>query len=167
MKLVVGWAIAALVLAAMLLAACGGGGDGKEESAATSPATDTPEERTPADESRTADIDVCALLSDAEISEVLGATLPSEASEPVGPLTGCSWGTGTLIVQIAPADSLVLAPGEEDCPSAGLGDESVVCEGRVKFLTNGIRTSVQTIDPGVSDDQLLAVATTLLPKLQE
>ncbi len=157
--------LAGLALAAMLLAACGGSGG----SGGTTPTVVETEELDgeAADESRTADIDVCALLSDAEISAILGATPPSEASEPVGPLTGCSWGTGTLIVQIATADALALAPGEEDCPSAGLGDESVVCVGRVKFLTNGIRASVQTIDPGVSDDQLLAVATTLLPKLQE
>ena len=159
--------IAALFLLAVISAACGGDDGNADDPAATPPeTTEAPEQASPADQSRTADIDVCALLSDAEISAVLGATLPSEASEPAGPFTGCSWGTGTLIVQIAPADSLILAPGEEDCPSAGLGDDSVVCEGRVKFLTNGIHASVQTIE-SVSDDQLLALATTLLPKLQE
>ena len=112
--------LAALALAALLLAACSSNGGVGETPTVVE--TEEPDGEA-ADKSRTADIDVCALLSDTEISAVLGAAPPSEASEPVGPLTGCSWGTGTLIVQIAPADSLVLAPGEEDCPSAGLGDE--------------------------------------------
>jgi hypothetical protein len=41
-----------------------------------------------------------------------------------------------------------------------------MCFGSVKFLTNGIHASVSTIED-LSLDQLLAVATTLLPKLQD
>ena len=82
-----------------------------------------------------------------------------------GPFTGCSWGTGLLIVQITPSETLILAPGEDDCRSAGVGDESADCPGRVKFLTNGIHVSVSTIED-IAGDQLKAVARTLFPKLK-
>ena len=114
----------------------------------------------------TADIDVCALLSDEEISAAIGNVPPSEPTEPVGPLTGCKWGSGLLFVQIAPSATLVTAPTETDCPSAGIGDESAMCPGSVKFLTNGIRATISTIE-NLTEDQLLAVARVLLPKLQD
>ena len=38
--------------------------------------------------------------------------------------------------------------------------------GRVKFLTSGIHVSVRTINPSVTDEHLLALAATVLPKLQ-
>ena len=113
----------------------------------------------------TSDIDVCALLSDEEITAAIGSAPPKEPTEPAGPFTGCKWGSGTLYVQIAPAVTLITAPTESDCPSAGVGDESTMCFGSVKFLKNGIHTTVSTIED-VTLEQMKAVATTLLPKLQ-
>ena len=115
--------------------------------------------------SATGDIDTCALLTDDELIAVLGEAPPPEESEPAGPFTGCSWGTGDVLVSIASSDSVILAPGEDECPSAEIGDESYACEQRVKFLTNGIHVTVSTINPFVTDEQLLALAATVLPKL--
>jgi hypothetical protein len=148
-------AIAISFAALFVLASCGGndesdGSDGNGDTGATS----------------TADIDICALLSDQEISAAIGSAPASEPTEPAGPFTGCKWGSGLLYVQIAPATTLITAPGEADCESAGIGDESTMCFGSVKFLTNGIHASISTIE-NVTLDQLLAVATTLVPKLQE
>jgi len=151
--------IATVCVAAIVLVSCGddgsvaefgGGGEGGGGSGG----------------SKTAEIDVCSLLTEAELTATIGEAPPPDPSEPAGPFTGCSWGTGDVIVSIATTDSLILAPGEDECPSAELGDESYACEDRVKFLTNGIHTSVSTINPFVTDEQLLALATTLLPKLQ-
>ena len=138
-------------VALLVLASCGGtnGTDSNADISATS----------------TADIDVCALLSDEELVAAIGSAPASEPSEPAGPFTGCSWGGGLLIVQIAPAVTLITAPSDKDCPSAGIGDESAFCSG-LKFLTNGIHTSVSTIG-NLTEDQQLAVARTLLPKLQD
>ena len=151
-------AIATLCAATLMFASCGGDNHGPAASAADVGASSG---------SKTADIDVCALLTDAELTAVLGEAPPPGPSEPAGPFTGCSWGTGDVIVSIATTDSIILAPGEDECPSAGLGDESYACEDRVKFLTNGIHASVSTIDPFVTDDQLRTLAATVLPKLQE
>jgi hypothetical protein len=142
------------VLLVLVLTGCGDSADGGEANGTENGATDT------------SGIDVCALLSDEELTSAIGIAPPKEASEPAGPFTGCSWGTGLLIVQIAPSETLIMAPGEDDCPSAGIGDESVSCPGRVKFLTNGIHVSVSTIED-ITEDQMKAVATTLLPKLQD
>lgn len=117
--------------------------------------------------SSTDGINVCALLSDEEIVAAVGIAPESKPTEPSGPFTGCNWGTGFLFVQIAPAVTLITAPleGESDCPSAGVGDESIVCFGGVKFLTNGIHASITTIE-NLTEAQMVAVARALLPKLQ-
>ena len=141
------------VLLVLVLAGCGNVNDGGEATGSESGTADT------------SDIDVCTLLSDEELTAALGIVPPKEASEPAGPFTGCSWGTGLLIVQLAPSESLIMAPGEDDCPSAGIGDESVSCPGRVKFLTNGIHVSVSTIED-ITEDQLKEAAAAVLPKLQ-
>jgi len=150
-------AIATICAATLMLAACDSD-DGLGDDAA---------EVEDSAGSKTAEIDVCALLTDAELTAVLGQAPPGDPSEPAGPFTGCSWGTGDVIVSIATTDSIILAPGEDECPTAGLGDESYACEDRVKFLTNGIHASVSTINPFVTDDQLLTLAATVLPKLQQ
>lgn len=154
--------IAAISLAALLLASCGddSGGGGLLGSGDAGPTV------TGAAGARTAGIEPCSLFTDAELIEVLGEAPPAEESAPAGPFTGCSWGTGEVLVSIATTESIILAPGENECPSAGLGDESYACEDRVKFLTDGIHASVSTIDAFVTDDQLLALAQVLLPKLQ-
>ena len=149
---------AAIICAVVLaLAACGGddgdnGGGGAE--AGTGDAG-----------SRTADIEPCSLLTESELTAVLGVAPPADESEPAGPFTGCSWGTGDVIVSIATSDSVILAPGEDECPSANLGDESYACEQRVKFLTNGIHVTVSTINAFVTNDHLHALAEAVLPKL--
>ena len=147
--------------ATLVLAACGDSGGGAGPAGVGAGNDNGPAA------SSTADIVPCDLLTDAELTLVLGEAPPAEESEPAGPFTGCSWGTGDVLVSVAPSDSVILAPGEEDCPSAGLGDDSYLCEGRVKYVTRGIHVTVSTINPFVTDDQLLSLATTLLPKLQD
>ena len=147
------FATACAALLVLLLASCGGG-DGSDSNGTNDEATST------------ADIDVCSLLSDEEITAAIGSAPVSKPTEPAGPFTGCSWGSGLLYVQIAPSATLITAPGETDCPSAGIGDQSTMCPGSVDFLTNGIHTSISTIED-LSQAQMLAVATTLLPKLQD
>lgn len=115
--------------------------------------SDAPEEPEDSGGSKTAGIDVCALLTDAELSAVLGSAPPAEAGEPAGPFTNCSWGIGRVLVSIATSDNLILAPGEDECPSAEIGEVSHSCPGRVMFLTNGIHVSVTTIE-NVTNDQL-------------
>ncbi len=146
------FATACAALLVLLLASCGGD-DGSDSKGTKDGATST------------ANIDVCSLLSDEEITAAIGNAPASEPTEPAGPFTGCKWGSGLLFVQIAPSTTLITAPGETDCPSAGIGDESTLCFGSVKFLTNGIHTTISTIED-LSEAQLTAVATTLLPKLQ-
>ncbi len=139
----------ATITTALLFAACGG------DSSAV-----------PTTESRTADIDVCALLTPEEISSIFGEAMTPEASEPAGPFTGCSWDTGDLLLSIATTTSLILAPGEDECPSVGVGEVSHQCEGRgIKFLIDGIHVSVSTINGLVTDEQLLAAARAVETKL--
>ena len=149
--------IATACVALLVLASCGGNNGTDSNGTDSNPDTGG---------TSTADIDICALLSDQEITAAIGSAPASEPTEPAGPFTGCKWGSGLLFVQIAPAVTLITAPGEVDCPSAGIGDESTVCFGSVKFLTNGIHVSVSTIE-NVTAEQMKAVATTLLPKLQD
>ncbi len=145
--------IATACAALLVLTSCGGSNG--SDSSGNGSSADT-------GATSTADIDVCALLSDEELVAAIGSAPESEPSEPAGPFTGCSWGGGLLIVQIAPAVTLITAPSDKDCPSAGIGDESAFCSG-LKFLTNGIHTSVSTIG-NLTEDQRLAVARTPLPK---
>lgn len=154
-RAVVRVAFAVICITVVVLASCGGDvGD------------DTSSDDGGVDRSKTSDIEPCSLLTDAELTAILGEAPTADVSEAAGPFTGCSWGTGDVIVSIAESDSVILAPGEDECPSAGLGDESYACEQRVKLLTNGIHVSVTTINPFVTDEQLLALAEAVLPKLQ-
>lgn len=147
----------AIACAALLvLVSCGGGNGDDGNGSGSSGETEA---------TSTADIDVCELLSDEELIATIGSAPAAEPSEPAGPFTGCSWGSGLLIVQIAPAVTLITAPSDKDCPSAGIGDQSAFCSG-LKFLTNGIHTSISTIE-NLTEDQRLAVARVLLPKLQD
>ena len=147
----------AITCAAMLVLTSCGGSNGDSNNVSNSNAD--------AGGTSTADIDVCALLSDEELVTAIGSAPASEPSQPAGPFTGCNWGSGLLIVQIAPSATLITAPSDKDCPSAGIGDESAFCSG-LKFLTNGIHTSISTIE-NLTEDQRLAVARILLPKLQD
>ena len=156
MKLV----IAVAYVLFLVLASCGGNGE-------TSPGGDTSQTTVAGvDGGRTEDIDVCALLTDEELTAAVGRAPTSRPTEPIGGLTGCSWGVGLVIVQIRTSETLVTAPLEADCPSANIGVQSTVCFGSVKFLTsNDIQATISTIEP-LEESQLLTIATTLLPKLQ-
>jgi hypothetical protein len=143
--------------AALLIASCG-----DDSSSGGAGAIDN---EVGASRSSGSNIDVCDLLSAEDLSAALGEARQPEESEPAGPFTGCSWGTGDIIVSVAETGSIILAPGEDECPSAGLGEESYACEGRVKFLTDGIHVTVSTIDPFVTDDQLQGLAERILSKL--
>ncbi|NND84835.1 MAG: hypothetical protein HKN46_06760 [Acidimicrobiia bacterium] len=145
--------IATISAALLLLAACGDGEAGTAGDAAG--------------DSKTADIDVCSLLTSEELISVIGEAPEAETSEPAGPFTACSWGTGDVGVSIATSDSIILAPGEDECPSAGLGEESYACEGRIKFLTNGVHVTVRTINPFVTGDDLQALAEIVAPKITD
>ncbi len=149
--------VLAVAAVALLIASCGDDG--------ISGGSDAVDSEAGASQSSGSNIDVCDLLSAAELSAVLGETPQPEESEPAGPFTGCSWGTGDVIVSVAETGSIILAPGEDECPSAGLGEESYACEGRVKFLIDGIHVTVSTIDPFVSDDQLQSLAEAVHSKL--
>ena len=137
-------------IALLVLSSCGGTSEGGTNADNAETSTDG--------------IDICALLSDEEISAAIGSAPASEPTEPIADLTGCNWGSGLLIIQIRPSNTLITAPTETDCPSAEIGDESRSCPGRVKFLTNGIHTTIQTIED-LSEAQLIAVANMLAPKL--
>ena len=71
-----------------------------------------------------------------------------------------------MFVSIASSDTVILAPGENECPTANLGDDSYLCSGRIKFLVNGVHVTVSTIDPFVTNEQLLALAEAVLPKVE-
>ena len=147
-------AFATACVALLVLASCGGGGDTSSTTAAD-PGSGSTE-----------GIDVCALLTDEELIAAVGSAPSSRPTDPIGGLTGCSWGTGLVIVQIRETETLVTAPLEADCPSANIGVQSTVCSGSVKFLTsNEIQATISTIEP-LEESQLLTIATTLLPKLQ-
>lgn len=134
-----------LVVAAAIgfvAAGCGGGGDsrplfgdGDDAQAAGSGSTDG--------------VDVCELLTPDEIMTAMGFPndpLPAfETTGPSGPFTGCSWGTGWLLVQIAEADGLILPP-TDDCPVLDLGEDARSCPGAVKFFADGIHVSISTLD---------------------
>lgn len=147
-------------IAVLILASCGGNGttDATNDTSGTTASAGS--------ERSTEDIDVCGLLTDAEMTAAVGRAPSSRPTDPIGGLTGCSWGTGLIIVQIRNTTTLVTAPLESDCPSADLGEESTVCLGSVKFLTsNNIQATISTIE-NIEESQLLAVASTILPKLQ-
>lgn len=148
---------AIILIAALVAAACGGNGTGEsggdDDSGSGTAARSTDH------------IDICTLLSDEEITAAIGNAPPKKPTEPAGPFTGCNWGSGTLIVQIAPSSTIITAPAESDCPSAGIGEVSTMCFGSVKFLNAGIHVTVSTIED-ITESQMLTVAQTLLPKLQ-
>jgi len=148
--------VAVVAVAVLFVASCGDDGGGFPVASEAGEASSG---------SKTDDIDPCALLTDTELSAVLGTVPPSEFFGPNGPFTGCSWGTGDLMVSIATTDELILAPGErERCEPGDLGEDSVVCGGEVTFLLNGIQVGVSTIS-ATTIDQLLALARTIPSKL--
>lgn len=157
--------IAILAVLLAVLTACGGddggGGFGFDDSGSDSDSGGS------SGGSLTADIAPCDLFTDAELTAVLGGgPRTAEESEPAGPFTGCSWGTGDILISLATTDEPILAPGLEDtCPSADLGERSFVCEGRVTVLVGGIQYTVSTIDPFAETEHLVALAAVALPKL--
>jgi hypothetical protein len=157
---------ATICVLVLVAAACGDDGVGRGDLAAGDDNSGSPGGSAG---SKTADIEPCDLFTDEELNSVLGVVPVGDESEPAGPFTGCSWNTGLVLVSIATSDTLILAPGQrEDCPSAGIGEDSVNCPGSVKFLTNGIHASVSTIeDRTVTADQLLTLAGILEPKLED
>ena len=114
---------------------------------------------------QTDSVDVCQLLTADEIMTAMGfpdEPLPSsENTGPSGPFTGCSWGTGWLLVQVAESDRLILPPSDP-CPAIDLGDDARECPGDIKFLTNGVHVSITTLDRH-PNSSLLAIADLLLP----
>ena len=110
-------------------------------------------------------VDVCGLLTADEIMSAMGFPgdpLPGfETTGPSGPFTGCSWGTGWLLVQIAEADGLILPP-TDDCPVLDLGEDARSCPGAVKFFADGIHVSISTLDRH-PNSALEAVGRLMLP----
>ena len=151
----------------LVLASCGGNG-GEGGSGGTADTADSTGAADAGDNggTATAGIDVCALLSDEEIAGALGrAPITSRPTEPIAGLTGCSWDTGLLIVQIRPSSTLITAPFEVDCPSANVGEDSIVCNASLDFISNNIHASVTTIE-NVEEAQLVAIAMILEPRLR-
>lgn len=146
-------------IALLLTAACGGGDADDNASDSGSGVSSNIAERT-------ADIEPCTLLTDADLTAIIGTVPTAEESTPAGPFTGCSWGLGIVRLSIATSDHVILAPGEDECPSADLGEESYQCEGRIKLLTNGIHLTVSTSDRRVTSAHLLAFTEVVLPRLQ-
>ncbi len=113
--------------------------------------------------------EVCALLSDAEMESLVGQALPSEPIGPDSPNTGCSWNTGSVIVQVSVGSTTpVTAPGQQ-CTPVDLGDEALECDGVIQFITNETRVRVSTdgfpLSVGADAPDVLAVATALEPKI--
>ena len=120
---------------------------------------------------RTGDVNVCTIVPEADLLAAMDSTaseLPSaERTGPSGPFTGCSWGTGWILVQVAEADGLILPPVRLDgCVTVGIGDAAESCPGQVSFFVNGIHTSVSTLDPH-PQELLIAVAELFLPYVQD
>jgi hypothetical protein len=109
---------------------------------------------------------VCELLDENEVEALVGKSITGQSltAEPGegSPYSSCSWNTGRLIIQVAPGNSIVLAPGQE-CPSIDVGQEGVECPGSAQFVVGDSRVIVQTIED-VTGAQLLAVAEALEPK---
>ena len=159
--------IALLAAFSLFLVACGD--DGSGNLFGPEPGDDAPssaEEGSSEGGSLTDAIAPCELITEAELTAVVGRALAPEESEPAGPFTGCSWGTGTVLISLATTDNPILAPGqEEDCPTAGIGDRSFICPGKVTVLVGGIQYSVSTIDAFIEQDVLINLAAIVEPKL--
>lgn len=143
-----------VALLVLVVSACGGG------SAA---------DRASGDESITSE-EVCALLSDAEMESLVGRALPAEPIGPDSPNVGCSWNTGSVLVQVRAGQTTpVTAPGQQ-CTSLDLGSEALQCDdGAVQFITNGFRVRISTdgfpLALGGDAPDVLAVARALEPKI--
>lgn len=158
--------MAAMAMLALVAVGCGddGGGNPLVADGASGGAGDGGADS--GDDSTVNGIDPCTLVTDDEMTAVIGRSLQGELGDNNGGFLGCSWNTGDVIVTIAAVPSIVLAPGNEECPSADLGEESVNCPGAVKFWTDGLHVSVSTIS-NVDNDQLLALARVVEAKLAE
>ena len=154
---------AVAVLAVVLVAsACGGdsgGGDtpGASEEGAACPAEITGEE-------------VCPPLPDAEMETLVGRAPPAEPIGPDSPNIGCSWNTGSVIVQVSVGQTTpVTAPGQECTEIPDLGDLALECDTAIQFITNGTRVRVSSdgfpLSVGAGAPDVLAVARALEPKI--
>lgn len=147
----------ALLALALVASACGGDGtDGAADGGVAPEGAITSEE-------------VCALLSDEEMESLVGRALPAEPIGPDSPNTGCSWNTGSVLVQVSVGQTTpVTAPGQE-CAPLDLGSEAIECAGSVQFITNGTRVRVSTdgfpLSLGADAPDILAVARALEPKI--
>ena len=153
----------ALLSIALVASACGGDAsddDGASGATAGNGSTSAPEITSE---------EVCALLSDEEMESLVGEALPFEPIGPDSPNIGCSWNTGSVIVQVSVGQTTpVTAPGQE-CTPVDLGDEALECDGAIQFITNGTRVRVSTdgfpLSLGAEAPDVLAVATALEPKI--
>ena len=136
-----------LLVAALIVAGCGGDGDGGGFGGVAGSGS-----------SDITDVDPCGLITDAEISGIIGLSVTGEDREPAGPFVNCSYNTGDVNISVAASDRIILAPGQEDeCPPLDIGDESYDCPGRVAFLSKGHHVSVSTISR-VTPAQLADIA---------
>lgn len=142
----------------MLLVACGGDDDAAPTAAVdTSGGAEAEGELTPDD--------VCALLSDDDISSVLGETYPFVPNDypEESPFPGCSWRTGRILVQVAPGSTPVTAPGQE-CAPLDIGDVSLDCTSSIQAVVGDSRVVVSTIED-LTAEQLIALTELAVAKL--
>lgn len=110
----------------------------------------------------------CDVFDSTQLMDIIGAAPVGEPSEPAGPLVGCSWNTGDVLVSLAlVGDEMILAPGEDECPSPGIGEESYQCEGQgVKFRIGEVQGRVSTISGfSITDDILRELAQIMAERL--
>lgn len=155
----------ALLAVVLMVAACGDSGDtGDDAGSASSNGSEGG-----ASASEITSEEVCALLSDAEMESLVGRALPSEPIGPDSPNIGCSWNTGSVLVQVRVGQTtFVTAPGQE-CTPVDLDSEAIECDTAIQFITNGTRVRVSSdgfpLSIGAGPPDVLAVARALEPKI--
>ncbi|MDA0353145.1 MAG: DUF3558 family protein [Chloroflexi bacterium] len=172
--------LVALVATVALLAACGGGDDSGDSDASPEAQTTAASGATvAATEVASADADrgeVCALLTDDEVTELLGSSATTVEQSVSGPFVACQWANETLpiqLLQIGTYDFDVdseffretagsFATELEEVP--GLGDEAV-WTGDQLFIRQGELMISIIQSNGGGRDQAVAAAELAVPRL--
>ena len=179
--------VLAIVVGAGMVAACSGGGTaapGSGAPAATSPAQSAAPGATQAPAGG-ATVDVCALLSVADVTAITGKETTPEAAAPAEDWSAgeCWWSDATFSVRFGVTVGTPASIGKSTSPTAkeqydlsklafggaspdllsGLGDEAFFGGGFVFTYKDG--TFAEALGVGVAKDQLIEILKLVLAKL--